>query len=254
MSVAPLAPPLAPGDDLARRLRAVVAGFGLPFGAERSVKIAAGEARGGRALFSVALGPDPRAQLLAAAEALSAPEAAVAPLLPYAGAAAHLHFGAEPPATAKLYLEFAAPPPRRADLVFLAAKWRLDGNAPPALATYSRRDAPLESLLTRLAPAPLHAPLRALAARAARAGTPPRALEAAEPPSPRLSLDLNVYDAGLTLAEAAPEIRALHAALCAPGGEALLATHGAEPLGHVAAGLSRDGAPFATIYFGGGPG
>ncbi|SFI39434.1 hypothetical protein [Albimonas pacifica] len=248
---APLAHALAPGDELAERLRAVVAGFGLPFGAERSVKLRAGEARHGRALFSLALGPDPRGQLLAAAEALGAPQAAVAPLLPWAGAASHLHVGAEPPATAKLYLEFAAPPPRRADLVFLAAKWRVDGAAPRALATYSRRDEPLESLLARLAPAPLHAPLRALAARTQ---TPPRALEVAEPPSPRLSLDLNVYDADLTLAEAAAEIRALHAALSAPGADALLAAHGAEPLGHVAAGVSRDGAPFATIYFGGGPG
>ncbi|WP_339948561.1 hypothetical protein [uncultured Albimonas sp.] len=242
---------LAPGPDLAARLRGVVTGLGVSFGAERSVKLEAGEARGGRALFSVALGADPRADLLAAAHAMGAPETAVAPLLPYAGAAAHLHFGAEPPATAKLYLEFAVPPPRRADLVFLAAKWRLDGAAPPALATYCRRDEGLEDLLDRLAPAPLHAPLRALAARAARG---PRALEVAEPPSPRLSLDLNLYDAGLTLADAAAELLALHRALDAPGGQALLDAHGAEPLGHVAAGRSRAGAPFATIYFGGGPG
>ena len=82
----------------------------------------------------------------------------------------------------------------------------------------------------------------------------PRALEVAEPPSPRLSLDLNLYDAGLTLADAAAELLALHRALDAPGGQALLDAHGAEPLGHVAAGRSRAGAPFATIYFGGGPG
>ena len=251
MTTAPLAPPQAPSADLALRVRAVAAGLGRPFGAERSVKLCAGQARHGRALYSVALGPDPRAELLAAAEALGAPAEAVAPLLPYAGAATHLHFGAEPPATAKLYLEFAAPPPRRADLVFLAAKWRADGAASPALATYSRRDEALEALLARLVPASLHGPLRALAARA---GAPPRALEVAEPPSPRRSLDLNLYDAGLTLADAAAELRALHAALGVPGAEGFLAAHGAEPLGHVAAGTARDGAPFATIYFGGGPG
>lgn len=248
------APPWRPGDDLAARLRTAVAAFGAPFGAESSVKLSPGRAALGRRLFSMALtdlAADPRTALDAAAAAIGAPEAAAATLRPYAGAASHVHFGAEPPATLKLYLEFATPPPRGRDLAFLAAKWRLGSDAPPALATYARLREPIPQAVARLAPAELRPTLLALASRASPAA---RALEVAEPPTPRRSLDLNLYDADAALSDVSEAVEALHAALDAPGGTALLQAHGAEPLGHVAAGFGRDGAPFATLYFGAGPG
>jgi tryptophan halogenase len=249
----------ARAPSAAERLRAAVAALGVPFGLERSVRFEAGRALRDRALCSVSLAafaPDARAGFAAFCASLGAPEHALAALRPYVGAARHAHFGTEADAEGlvlKAYLEFADPPPRDRDLVFLAGKWRAEDPARWTLSRYFRRPPPLGVLVGRLAPPEVAPVVHRLLSRA---GPHAQALEVREPGTPRRSLDLTLYDAGLTLSDAAEEVTALHAALGpgAPAARDLLAREGAARLGHVAAGLSRGGKPFATLYFGAGPG
>lgn len=77
-------------------------------------------------------------------------------------------------------------------------------------------------------------------------------LEAREAGSARHSCDINLYKTGLKLEDAAGLLRHLGQSLDVAAGEldALLHTHAALPLGHVAAGIDRHGQDFLSVYLG----
>ena len=217
----------------ARIARLARARMSLPGLREESVKIDAGGVTRGRFLLSFgrdALRPGPKARLAALAADLGLDPA---PLLPHVGSVCAVHVGAEADGRAKLYLEFTAGAAPEAGLVYLAVKHDARLNR------YLQERDP-EALLGRAVP---EGPMR----QTARACLPLAGglLRVEEEGSPRLSLDLNLADAGLTVGDL-------------PGLEPLLAGRGdalsdlrGEKLGHFAAGTGRDGQPFATIYYGG---
>lgn len=75
-------------------------------------------------------------------------------------------------------------------------------------------------------------------------------LQVSDCDSSRLSLDLNVYDAGLQVSDVLP----LLAAVNEISGESVSALEAvaSSSLGHVAAGLDGSGQPFYTVYYGAG--
>lgn len=76
-------------------------------------------------------------------------------------------------------------------------------------------------------------------------------LEVTEPGQPRLSFDLNLYSAGLTVSQIAPALRAAAAewGIAADQADAFIASASPATLGHVSGGLDRTGAPFLTVYY-----
>ena len=254
-------------------LIACVSALGKPFGVERSIKLVPGRVLSDRILLSLSrsdLGPKPLPVLTDLARRLDAPEAVIAALAPALDGADMLHLGHEGDADraiTKLYLEYAGaadaalsgrPAPGRT-LVHRAFKW--DRRAPPASVETryylcplaSRGD--LERLIDRLAGSATAARfLRAMVdlAQVARPGMAPMTLAVEEPGNPRLSLDINLYPAGLRLPAVdqplAPVLREL--AIPPDQWQAAREHAGAVTLGHVAAGIGRNGEIFATIYFG----
>jgi hypothetical protein len=77
-------------------------------------------------------------------------------------------------------------------------------------------------------------------------------MEVEEPGNPRRSCDLNLYDAGLRMKEIADLVDATLRDFAVPLGraQALLGRIGDRALGHISAGLGRDGKEFVTFYFG----
>jgi len=75
-------------------------------------------------------------------------------------------------------------------------------------------------------------------------------LEATEAGGQRQSFDLNLYTAGITLAELSEPITALGQVLHIPNGDVTAFMRGAagNTLGHVSGGLGRDGQAFLTLY------
>jgi hypothetical protein len=88
-------------------------------------------------------------------------------------------------------------------------------------------------------------------ALAACPGCTPLWLDIAELGRPVRAFDLNLYDAGLRVADAAPQVTALAQALGVDAGlvQRLLAVAGQALLGHLSAGLGRDGQPYLALYF-----
>ena len=76
-------------------------------------------------------------------------------------------------------------------------------------------------------------------------------LEVAEPGTSRVSVDLNVYGAGLTVAQFTPALNAIVAQLGLDMQTVaqVLAHDGSQLLGHVSAGCDRNGRDFLTVYF-----
>ncbi len=77
-------------------------------------------------------------------------------------------------------------------------------------------------------------------------------LEVEEDGNARRSFDLNVYDAGLAVRDAQAALARLREHFGVRPGQfqALYDQVRAKPLGHLAGGVHRDGAPFATVYYG----
>lgn len=235
---------------------AVARSFGVPFGVERSIKLSRHGVDAARMLASLpaaVLGANPAPGFGAMCDKLGVPEGARAKLRPHLGAATHLHLGAEgddpTSAACKVYLEFAAPPVGDRTLVFIASKWRVAGPSGFRTTRYRRLDtASLDEWLATLDD-PFGRVLRALGAAALARGAAPRALAVTDDGGPRRSVDLNLYDAGLTVAEVAGPVTTLSAAF-GQRADVFLDRSGATLLGHVAAGDAAHGEPFATIYFG----
>jgi hypothetical protein len=244
-------PTLSPEDRLRQALGAVE----RPLVREWSVKSSGGHLVPGRWLASVprpALGPAPARRLRETLRELAAPLLGVGALEAVQAAAVWVHFGHEPgPAGAvlKCYLEFPPAARPEPDLVYLALKWRGDGRW--ALSTYLDRKAlgaaDRKALLHDIVPpGATRDAMEALMDEASPADQ--SFLEVTEPATARRSLDLNLSALRCTLADRAGPLAAFLAA--GDGGIAYLSAHGADGLGHVAAGTGRDGHPFATLYHG----
>lgn len=249
--------------------------LGAPYGLERSVKIVPGALYGDRCLISVgraALGAAPVERLLQIGHELQMP-AAFAEALPAALQRADIvHFGYEAAAEQevyKVYFEYAsdvraamaANAPDRV-LVHLAYKWTPLRPDSAALTRYSwvrcGSRSELEARLRALVPqqqAPrAHRCALGLVSRTAALANSGELMlmEVEEPGNTRRSCDLNVYDAGLQLRDIADLLEAtlrdfeISAALA----RSTFGPAEQTALGHLSAGLARDGSEFVTVYFG----
>jgi hypothetical protein len=260
-----------PALDLIR----LVEQLGAPYGLERSVKIIPGSLYDDRCLISVgraALGEAPVERLLQMGNELQMP-ASFAEALPAALQRADIvHFGYEAAAgqeVYKIYFEYAsdvraaiAANGQGPVLVHLAYKWvplRPDSGA---LTRYSwlrcGTRAELEARLRGLVPEE-HAPrahrcaLGLVSRTAALADSGELMLmEVEEPGNPRRSCDLNVYDAGLQLRDIADLLDETLRDFEVPAAQARSTFGRSErtALGHLSAGMARDGSEFVTVYFG----
>jgi tryptophan halogenase len=256
-----------PPDDLI----ALVDELGAPYGFERSVKIAPRQLLDDRCLISVhrsALGEQPLDRLTEICKAMAVPAAFAAEFPAALDGAEIVHFGHEGGASAavrKVYFEYAATARRAMQagdpvLVHLAYKW-MPQHPDHAAVTHYRWlpcrgrqdiDARLRALLAD-APRALRSAL-CLTSRV----TPPTGpapvmmMEVEEAGNPRRSCDLNVYDAALRLAEISDLIEATAADFAIPQSRvrAVFAHTADVALGHLSAGIGRDGQEFVTIYYG----
>lgn len=237
-------------------LCAALAGIERPLLCERSAKATAGGLCAGRYLVSFprqALGPGPRRVLQSLCAGLGAPEAGFARLDPHQSRASAIHFGYEPdPAgtVLKCYLEFAPEDRPEPGLVFLALKWRDDGAH--ALSCYWTRDgigeAAQRALLDAiLPPGPVRKSMHALM-RLSPERQALRFLEVEELGSPRRSVDLNLADCRHKVGDQKALLKRFLGATAEA--RTYLGEHADDGLGHVAAGIGRDGQPFATVYHG----
>lgn len=249
----------------------VVEGLDCPFGLERSVKIAPGGVNGDRFLATLhrdELGEDAARGLSMLAAKLGMPGPALPALLrslPEADIVHVGHEGGEQPTT-KLYLEFAAGVQAaresgagRPQLVHLAAKWRSGGGE----ATLSRYVWPADgrgaaAIGRRLGALAATSPAARLAlclldlARPRCSDDDLMYMDVEEEGTRRRSFDLNLYAAGLAVADAADALEALAGDYgLGPGLPARLPVAGpGDELGHVSGGGDRSGRDFATLYFG----
>jgi tryptophan halogenase len=258
-------------------LRSRVAALAVPYGLERSCKLNADGIFGNRFLLSVhrkALGPEPLRQIQDIMQPLGLPAGLVRDMEQQLHGADIVHFGYEATAgdeLCKLYFEYAgdvrnamrrASSDASAVLVHRAWKWRLSPAGGYAATDYVwRRPRPNESLMAALAHLCEPAGVKHPAAQAVRSAlrAVPRAtaddlmlLEVKEEGSARRSFDLNFYPANLPVLAVMPAVEQLGAEFRIPASEIALALAPASglSLGHIAGGFGRDGAPFATIYFG----
>ncbi|MFE1601319.1 tryptophan 7-halogenase [Methylobacterium sp. ID0610] len=259
------------------RLVDMVASLRQPFGCERSIKAARGALQADRFLLSLhrtALGLDPGRTLARIAAGLGLADAARAEAAAAIAGADILHLGFEDGPGGplyKLYVEWSAEADRRWQhgpagpgepiLVHRAYKWSPLARAEPVVTFYHwpgpRSPDEIARRLAQVAekaggPFVVGLGHAILAAVRAQGDGPPHYLEAREEPGPRLSYDLNLYATGLTVAALEDILTRAFAALGVPAEEAgrALAARRGERLGHVAAGLGRDGQPFVTLYSG----
>lgn len=225
---------------------------------ERSVKFLPGRRMADRILYGVQRDDAPglRNRVLDLAARIGLPGAMVDEIDLRLADAHMVHAGQEgtgPGAVFKLYLEFAHPPPDLSGLRFLA--WKAATDAAPVRSSY--RLVPLATLLDghrALEHVPLTPALRDAAGRildlaGARCGVSDLTfLSVGEPGTDRVSFDLNVYDADLTVADAAPMLDLALRDLGHLAEETGFAP--SDRLGHISAGLGRTGTPFWTIYAG----
>jgi tryptophan halogenase len=258
-------------------LRSRVAALAVPYGLERSCKLNADGIFANRFLLSVhrkALGPEPLRQIQDIMQPLGLPEGLVREMERQLPDADVVHFGYEATARdelCKVYFEFTGNvrnAVRRlsgddsAVLVHRAWKWRLSPAGAYAATDYVwRRLQPRESMMAAVARLCEPPGVKHPAAQAVRYAleAAPRVvaedlmlLEVNEEGSARRSFDLNLYPADLTVRAIMPAVERLGSEFRIPASEIDLALAPASglSLGHIAGGFGRDGAPFATIYFG----
>ncbi len=259
------------------RLVAAVRAFGLPLLGDSSVKLLPGALSADRFLLTVHTA-DFTARHWAHLERfpldLGLPELELQRFLVEARSAGVLHFGcdADPGATIlKLYAEFpdrlrtqwaSARRSGTAITVYRAVKWRAAGEPAAAFSTYAALPgrsvtATSARILELLGPGKVAEFVTVLFHRAA-GRIPAEArlfLDVDEEGTGRRSFDLMLYDAGFTLGALAPQIATVAEAFALSPAERqqLAALPPATTLGHISGGRGRDGAPFLTLYFAGGP-
>lgn len=257
--------------DLVRLVEAL----GAPYGLERSVKITPGHLADDRCLISVgrvALGASPANRLIEIGRTLQMPPVFADGLRAALEGADVVHFGfevANDDEICKIYLEYAsqvrqamAAGSRTPRLVHLAYKWSMRRADSYNVARYTwlpcRNRAEIDANLKDLIPADEAVNARrcvvGLLSRIAQFADSGELLlmEVEEPGNPRRSCDLNAYDAGLRMEEIADLVEATLRDFAVPQAraQALFGRIGDRALGHISAGLGRDGREFVTFYFG----
>jgi tryptophan halogenase len=260
-----------PADDLIRLVETLHA----PYGLERSVKIAPGALFDDRCLISIhraALGEAPVDRLAEMARELRIPASFAEPLAVALEGADVVHFGHEGGPgfeVRKIYLEYASQTRRAMAtmsdapvLVHLAYKWspqRPDGAAVTRYTWTPRRtrgeiEAGLRAAMpSSEAPRALRCALSLLSrATAHDQSFLPLMMEVEEAGNPRRSCDLNLYDANLRLSQIVDLIDSTLMDFAAPRSQGRAAFGPARDmaLGHLSAGVGRDGEEFVTIYYG----
>lgn len=244
----------AAAPDEVRRLRALLSAR-LPQGwvEEPSVKLRAGRLETSRRLFSFSrdgLRPASRRRLAALLTELGMPRHEEF-LEPFAACRA-VHLGVEG-STLKCYLEFPDGASIQPDLAYRSAKWRAGHVRYDSYFDRSAYDADLQrALIASATPCPdaLEAGQALLAiARAASDDGRCAVLEVLGERDSRRSVDINLADAGRTIAS----LRSVLAPVLAPAGGAgvaFLDDNAAAQLGHFAMGHDETGRGFVTLYFG----
>ena len=263
--------PQEAGEQAALLFR-LVDGLGAPYRHERSFRLAPASLQSNRVLLSVGrgqLGDAPAGRLVAICERLGLTPAMLGQVAEQWAQARAVHFGFESSGERSLYKVYferadADAQARRAAPgapVLLHLAWKWDA-AQPARCVTTRYEwfprlggAEMHERMARAcgAGALLEAAQSVLELAAARVD-PARLqfLEVGEDGSPRRSFDVNLYDAGLAVRDAQGPLARLREHFGVRPGQyqALYDQVRARPLGHFAAGAHRDGAPFATVYYG----
>lgn len=246
-----------------------------PYGLERSVKIMPQVLADDRCLISVgraAFGQNPARRLVEICQVIGIPKEFIDKLAGSFDRADVVHFGYEAAARNdiyKIYFEYAAEvrramaaPNATPVLVHLAYKWSPSRPDSRAVSHYTwvpcRSRVELEARVSELVPAD-EAPV----ARRCALGLISRVAKFAdfgelllmdvdEPGNPRRSCDINVYDAGLRMHQIADLFDGVVTGLAVPEARARAVFDAAKDLalGHLSAGVGRDGREFVTIYFG----
>jgi hypothetical protein len=259
----------------AANLIRLVEGLDAPYGLERSVKIMPGVLADDRCLISIgraALGSAPVERLLRIGNELQMPPG-FAEALPAALERADIvHFGYEAAAgheVYKIYFEYAsdvraalAADRRARALVHLAYKWDSLRPESGAVTRYGRvpcdSRVELEAIFRSLLPVP-HAEraLRCILGLVTRIGALADSgqlllMEVEESGNSRRSCDLNVYDAGLRLGDITDLLEDALRGFAVPSAQArsIFVRARDKALGHLSAGIGRDGQEFVTVYFG----
>jgi tryptophan halogenase len=265
--------------SMARRLlQTGVAELGVPYGRERSCKLAAGKVLGDRFLLSVhrdGLGAEPLKQILALLGPVGVPDGLAKALEQEFAGADVVHFGyeaADDTEICKVYFEHVenmrrtVKAPQRSGqpvLVHRAWKWRLPATKGFTLTDYTwRPNAPGEGISERIAelcdpPGAGHVGARAVRTIRALTGDKVRfddlmLLEVREEGTVRHSFDLNLYPADLTVRGIVQVIEQLRDELeLSPEQLSSVFDPVADmTVGHISGGSGRDTKPFVTIYFG----
>lgn len=260
--------------QLAARLFRLVDGLGVSYLHERSFRMAHETLLANRVLLSVPadrLGPDAAARVAAIGEALGLPDGLRGEVPAQVAAARCVHFGFEADPDRALYkiyferrdaaAEAARAAPGAPVLLHIAYKWDLRDPSRHVVTRYhwypvlSAKE--IRSRMTQIygtttgeALAAAHAMLDLACSRIAAEKL--QFIEVREDGNDRLSFDLNVYDAGLTLKDVQPQLAQLrrHFGLRPGQFQALYDQVHARPFGHFAGGVHRDGRAFVTIYYG----
>jgi hypothetical protein len=239
----------------------------VPFGYEPSFRLCRGAVLANRCLISLTkadLGDDASARILAVCRRLAMPDGLVKATADNLGGAEFVHFAFEENEQSelyKVYLEFPAlAKPPASQLLHLAFKWDIRQPARHVETRYLWHPGLSAAQITaRLAD--IYGAARgesfALASEvvenaAARPGHEISYLEVTEEATGRRSFDLNVYDAGLRVAD----LEGVLARMCVHFGidlerfGALYHDIKDQRFGHLAGGVHRQGEDFFNIYYG----
>lgn len=242
---------------------------------ERSFKLEPGRLITQRYMLGVRTDTTSEAVLIAAARAVGMPQAALDAFAQSLGTASTVLFGFEgvnlpwSSGDAPVFKVYAEYRPRLVDWLpgdaavelFRGFKWQPDEphawietryGCRPGLTVEEVRARGAQMLATP-ALEPVRAAVNAVLERslATDPGFQPQWLELGESGQPIRAFDLNLYEAGLRVADIARPLSALarRFAILPDDLERLLAIAGPGLLGHVSAGESRRGAGFLTVYF-----
>jgi len=253
----------------ARPMLALVRGLNVGFGFEKSFKLSPGNVHADRLILGVRTSLVNRESVLTVCRGLGMPDPHLTQFGELFPEANTVGFGFEGGAY-KVYLEFWDKLRQRVqrdpgniapELLFLGYKWPISDPARCALARYTcypllsirgiRKR--LVALYDDLAMPSLEAAREIVDLAASRIGANDSFVyvKAAEEGNPRNSFDLNLYKAGLRVAELYPVLSVVceHFSIPESRLESLNAEAGSRTFGHLSGGTGRDGQDFLTVYY-----
>ena len=238
--------------EMRSQLYSALADIDRPLLLERSVKSIGPELRSGRFLISfprAALGPGPSRKFSEICRSLNAPADGFCDIDDLQVKADVVHFGYEPEAGVELlktYLEFKTPLKEQPKMRFFALKWRQDGVWVHSKYT-SCEDLGLDArkaiLETHITAGPQ---CDVMVGLSEQVGPHASFLEVTEPGNPRVSVDLNLTAAPKRVGEMVDALQVF----LGKQATAYMQEHRDDTVGHVSAGVARDGRAFSAVYHG----